>query len=67
MYYISDKIKECQDYNDKVISGEGYKGKTRYWAKIIELPHLNKFAIKAHENYTSKMGSPQPLPPQSQE
>ena len=52
MYYIGTQ-QQLEDYNTKVTNAEGYNGTTTRWAKVIEHPDGNQFAMIKHAAYTS--------------
>jgi len=54
MYYTGTKIK-CENYNNKVILGEGYSGSTTEWAKVVTHKDGNQFAIIKHKDYSHTM------------
>jgi hypothetical protein len=53
-YYIGTK-QECEDYDQVVTIGENYQGTTTSWASVIPHPTEDKYAIVAHENYSSEL------------
>jgi hypothetical protein len=55
MYYTSQNRSELVAYNEAVNSGEGYKGTTTTWAKIIEHPNGADYAILKHPNYDAEL------------
>ena len=56
MYYIGTQ-QQCEDYNQEVTLGENYQGGTTTWASVIQHPTESKYAIVAHEKYTSNLQS----------
>ena len=52
MYYTSTDQQTLEDYNDKVVEGEGYDGvHSIRWADVIEHQDGTQFAIKKHSSY----------------
>ena len=52
MYYLSKTKSDLEDYNTLVTLGEHYDGVTTVgWAKVIEHPNSEDFAILKHNKY----------------
>jgi Holliday junction resolvasome RuvABC ATP-dependent DNA helicase subunit len=54
MYYTGTQ-QQCEAYNQEVTQGENYVGGTTRWANVITHPTEDKFAIIAHEKYSSEL------------
>jgi hypothetical protein len=57
MYYISENIKDLQDYNNFVNKKENYSGTTTNWSDIIKHKDENLFAILINDKYITNLQS----------
>ena len=56
MYYISNNKSDLEAYNNLVVVGEGYDGRTtQRWANVIEHPEGTQFAILKHQKYETDL------------
>lgn len=56
MYYTSKNKAELESYNNLVSQSENYDGVTTIgWAKVVEHPNGEDFAILAHSKYESEL------------
>ena len=56
MYYISDNRSDLEAYNNLVVVGEGYDGRTtQRWANVIEHKDKNLYAILKHDKYPADL------------
>ena len=56
MYYISNNRSDLEAYNNLVVVGEGYDGKTTVrWADVIEHKDGGLFAILKNDKYETDL------------
>lgn len=60
MAFIKATKKECEDYNNEVVKGEGYKGSTTAWATPIEVDGV--FYILVNEKYPTALETVDNIP-----
>ena len=62
MYYISNNKSDLEAYNNLVVVGEGYDGRTtQRWANVIEHPEGTQFAILKHDKYQTDLNTVETL------
>lgn len=63
MYYISENRQDLIDYNNQVVTSEGYDGvTTTNWANIITHKNGSLYAIRKHPKYTAELNEQTSLP-----